>query len=386
MKTSKLYILLLSTLAFASCTKEMTEGLDEVNVSVVTSETVTAEGSIITVKKGTPVEFSFAGEPDFITFYSGELGHQYIYRQRVENEESDIVSSKLKFNIYQEGTSYAESTGRYTNCIDVFYAFSDPENGVEGFPGLSKDNFDADSTLVVDFWKAGKWKEICPKAEYDNLGTNITVAKSCEWDVKDFVGKNLVIAIAYNKEGRPNPSVNGKNATTQLKYYFDSMNIENLLRNNNVTHQYAGEFMFTALNFNHENLYNQSIKDDDKGYKGNDWTSVSSYLPDDLAYGTVTANVSGMWNMNNVANGGFYIHSTGSAYSWKTAWLVSDPIKITSCEPDQGVSIKNLSQDIRSYSYTYENVGTYRATFLITNANYKHDDSQVYTVVVNVTD
>ena len=70
--------------------------------------------------------------------------------------------------------------------------------------------------------------------------------------------------------------------------------------------------------------------------KGNDWTSVSSYLPDDLAYGTVTANVSGMWNMNNVANGGFYIHSTGSAYSWKTAWLVSDPIKITSCEPDQG--------------------------------------------------
>ena len=48
MKTSKLYILLLSTLAFASCTKEMTEGLDEVNVSVVTSETVTAEGSIIT--------------------------------------------------------------------------------------------------------------------------------------------------------------------------------------------------------------------------------------------------------------------------------------------------------------------------------------------------
>lgn len=51
----------------------------------------------------------------------------------MENEESDIVSSKLKFNIYQEGTSYAESTGRYTNCIDVFYAFSDPENGVEGF-------------------------------------------------------------------------------------------------------------------------------------------------------------------------------------------------------------------------------------------------------------
>lgn len=61
MKTSKLYILLLSTLAFASCTKEMTEGLDEVNVSVVTSETVTAEGSIITVKKRNSGRVLFCG-------------------------------------------------------------------------------------------------------------------------------------------------------------------------------------------------------------------------------------------------------------------------------------------------------------------------------------
>lgn len=386
MRTSKLYIFLLSALTFTACTKELTEGLDKVDVNVVASEDVATEGGIVTVKKGTPVEFSIEGEPDFVTFYSGELGHQYIYRQRVDNEASDIVSSKLKFNIYQEGTSYAESTGRYTNCIDVFYAYSDPDNGVEGFPGLSKTDFDADSTLVVDFLKNGKWKEVCPKAEYDNLGTNITVAKACELDVKDYIGKNLVIAIAYNKEERPNPKENGKSATTQLKYYFDSMNIENLLRNDTVTHQYAGNFMFTALNFNHQNLYNQSIKDEEKDYNGNDWTNVSNYLPDDLAYGTVTANVPGLWNMNNVANGGFYIHSTGSANKWKTAWLVSDPINITSCEPDQGISIKNLSQDVRSYSYTYEKVGTYRATFVITNANYKHEDSQIYTVVVNVTD
>ena len=44
------------------------------------------------------------------------------------------------------------------------------------------------------------------------------------------------------------------------------MNIENLFAIT-MTHQYAGEFMFTALNFNHENLYNQSIKDDDKDIK-----------------------------------------------------------------------------------------------------------------------
>lgn len=379
MKTSKLYIILLSALTFASCSKELTEGLDEVNVSVVTSDDVTVQGGIITVKKNTPVEFSIAGNPDFVTFFSGEIGHQYAYRQRVETEVSDIVSSKLKFNIYQEGTS--RDGDRYTNCIDVYYAYSDPDNGIEGFPGLSKNDFDADSTLVDDFTG---WKQIRPKVDYDNLGTNITEALACELDVKNYIGKNLVIAIAYNGDKRPNPKANGAEATSQLKYYFDSMNIENTLRNNNVTHQYAGDFMFTALNFNHENIYNQSIVDEESGYKGNDWTSVSSYLPDDLAYGTVTANVSGLWNMNNVANGGFYIHSTSSEYEWKTSWLVSDPINITTCEPDQGVSVKNLSQDISSYTYTYEKVGTYKATFLIHNTNYKHEDGGVYEVTVNV--
>lgn len=383
MKTSKLYIILLSALAFASCSKEMTEGLDEVNVSVVTSEDVTANGSIITVKKGTPVEFSIAGEPDFVTFFSGELGHQYIYRQRVETLVSDIVSSKLKFNMYKEG-SYYVTGAKYNNTMNIYYAYSDPDNGVEGFPGLSKTDFKADSTLVADF----PWKEMFPRTAFDNLGGNVVEAsrQPFEMDVKNYIGKNLVIAIAYNGDEKKNPKNTGGEQVNQPKYYFDAMNIENALRNDTVTQQYAGEFMFTALNFNHENLYNQSIANEETEYKGNDWTSVSNYLPADLAYGTVTANVAGLWNMNNVANGSFFIHGTAKEYEWKTAWLVSDPINITACKPDQGVSVKNLSQDIRSYSYTYEKVGTYRATFLITNANYKHDDSQVYTVVVNVTD
>ena len=74
MKTSKLYIFLLSALAFTACTKDLTEGLDKVDVNVVASENVTMEGGIVTVRKGTPVEFSIAGEPDFITFFSGFTG------------------------------------------------------------------------------------------------------------------------------------------------------------------------------------------------------------------------------------------------------------------------------------------------------------------------
>lgn len=382
MKTYRLYTtLLLSALALASCNKDMTKGLEDVSVSVTPDENVTIQGQVVTVRKGNPVEFNIAGNPDFVTFYSGELGHQYAYSDRYESVASDIISSKLKFNIYQEGTSYTGD--RDNNTIDVFYAVSDEAAGLEGFPGLSKTDFDADSTLVDDFYYAGKWIPVKDHDYYASLPLNVVDAKSVELDVKDFIGKNLVIAIAYNADKKENPSVNGGMATNQPKYYFDSMCIENLLRNDTTTVQYAGNFMFTALNFNHQNLYNQSIKTD-SNTKGNDWTNVSTYLPDDLAYGTVTANVAGLWNMSSVANGSFYIHSTASGMSWKTAWLVSDPIDILACEPDQGESIKNLSQDVPTYTYTYNKVGTYKATFLITNTNYKHEKSSLYEVVVNV--
>lgn len=383
MKAYKVYTILLSALALTSCNKEMTKGLEDVNVTVIPDENVTIQGQVVTVRKGNPVEFNIAGNPDFVTFYSGELGHQYAYRDRYESVVTDVVSSKLKFNIYQEGTSYYNN-GRYNNTIDIFYAVSDEAAGMEAFPGLSKSDFKADSTLVQDFYLANKWQRIGAHEDYDGLPVNVVSAKKVELDVKNFIGKNLVIAIAYNADEKKNPSEYGYEATNQLKYFFDSMCIENQLRNDTSTVQYAGNFMFTALNFNHDNLYNQSIKDEDKGYNGNDWTSVSNYLPADLAYGTVTANVPGLWNMSSIANGGFYIHSTASGMSWKTAWLVSDPINILACEPDQGENIKNLSQDVPTYTYTYNKVGTYKATFLITNTNYKHDKSNLYEVVVNV--
>lgn len=383
MKTFKLYTILLSALALASCNKNMTKGLEDVDVNVTLGDNVTMEGQVVTVKKGQPVQFNIAGAPDFVTFYSGELGHQYIYRDRYETDINDIVSSTFRFKIYRDAGSGVQTGDRDNNTIDIFYAFTDEAAGMEGFPGLSKEDFDTDSTLVVDFYKSDKWIPIKEHDKYAELPTSVVDAMDVELDVKDYIGKNLVIAVAYNAAQKKNPSANGGTATNQIKYYFDSMCIENTLRNDTATTQYAGNFMFTALNFNHEELYAKSIKNE-TNKNGNDWTSVTDYLPDNLAYGTVTANVPGLWNMSSVANGSFYIQGTGSGYEWKTSWLVSDPINILSCEPDQGESIKNLSQDISTYSYTYNKVGTYKATFLITNTNYKHDTAGLYEVVLNV--
>ena len=57
----------------------------------------------------------------------------------------------------------------------------------------------------------------------------------------------------------------------------------------------------------------------------------------------------------------------------------------TSAAPvDAGTGLKNVTQSLDSYQYTYNAPGTYTATFVGTNGNYKQESSVVreYTVVV----
>ena len=113
MKTYKLLMLSLGALLFVSCEKELDRDLTDVSVTVATNENVRYEGNILTVKKGTPVEFLFHGDPDYISFFSGEIGHQYIYRDRKEISVEDIVSCDFKFSIWAQ-------YGVANSCKDQF--------------------------------------------------------------------------------------------------------------------------------------------------------------------------------------------------------------------------------------------------------------------------
>ena len=71
MKTYKLIAICVASLFFGACS----DGLDEavgLHVKVATNENVSFDGQIITAKKGTPIEFILSGDPDFLTFFSGE--------------------------------------------------------------------------------------------------------------------------------------------------------------------------------------------------------------------------------------------------------------------------------------------------------------------------
>ena len=107
-------------------------------------------------------------------------------------------------------------------------------------------------------------------------------------------------------------------------------------------------------------------------------------MTNDREYGTVTNNTSGIWNLTGVGGGSFFIHSTNAKDPLKYSWLVSDLITVNSCSPDQGTKVKDITQSLNSYTYTYNEIGIYNVTFLARNANIDHSSTTTYHMVVNV--
>lgn len=347
MKRYKSFLLIgIAGALFAACEKELKQDT-ELNVDVLSDKTVQFDGHTVTVTKGNPVTFSFSGDPDFITFFSGETGKEYKYRDRTEMTANDVVECELSFK------SWAQY-GKAENILSMYIA--------DSFRGLSKNDFETDSVLVEKF----AWNELIPKNELPQQP--VSSAKDAllyNVDLKPYLGKQVTLAICYKGVDKTN---------TQSKFYFIDMQINKAFNNGQSESNPAKNFGFTPVNMDNKKNF-----DDQKNavYKPN---------ANDKEYGYVTNNISGIWNLANPTN--FSIHSSGAGKELKYSWLVSAPISIdNTCYPDKGVNIKNISQSLSSYTYTYQEAGTYTVTFVANNANYIHEGGQVVReLIINVVD
>lgn len=369
-------MLSLGALLFASCEKELERDLTDVSVTVATNDNVRYEGNILTVRKGTPIEFLLHGDPDYVSFFSGEIGHQYIYHDRKEISADDIVSCDLKFSIWAQ---YGDKDGN--SCKDQFDVLylaeeADPANAGNTifFPGMSKNNFEADSVLVE---KNTPWKQLVARADLPQAPVaNASAALSYNKPMKEYIGKKLTLAFVLNRDQKEAISANNpddpKATIVQSTFYIQNMRVETQWKNGRVTTAYASSFGLTPLNMKNKTVYKEQDPIN---------------MPRNLEYGSVTAGVTGMWNLSGIANGGFSINGTAANNAWKYNWLVSDYLNLTECpEPDSGVKVKDTSLQLDSYSYTYDKVGTYTATFLMNNANYEHAVSKTCELIINVTE
>lgn len=239
---------------------------------------------------------------------------------------------------------------------------------------MSKNNFEADSVLVE---KDTPWKEFIARTDLPQAPVaSAAGALSYNKSVKEYIGKKLTLAFVLNRDQKEAISANNpdepKATIVQSTFYVQNMHIETQWRNGRVTTSYASSFGLTPLNMKNKTVY----KEQDQ-----------LNMPKDLEYGSVTAGVTGMWNLSSIATGGFSINGTAANNQWKYNWLVSDYLNLTECpEPDLGVKVKDTTLQLDSYSYTYNQVGTYTATFLMNNANYAHAASKTCEVIINVTE
>lgn len=334
MKLNKLLTAIsIACFTLAACESEFTKDA-ELSVNVATEDGVSFDGKTITVKSGEPIEFHFNGDPDFLTFYSGEVGKEYKYRERTTVDESEVETSTLKFTL-------ASEHGKPENILTMYVSAD--------FPGLEQGNFEADSVLVEQH----AWEELIPASDFP---TALTKAQDFAIDMKPYLGKRIAVAICYRGQS---------NTAAQSKFTFKNMQIANQISNGQKTAFTAESFGFTPVNMLHRHHL-----DDQKGMTSN------------RAYGTVTNNTSGIWNFKDMK--AFFIHSSSKDKALKYSWLVSNLFVVNACSPDAGTGLKNVTQSLDTYRYTYHTPGTYTATFVATNGNYKQESSTVreYQIVV----
>jgi hypothetical protein len=65
-------------------------------------------------------------------------------------------------------------------------------------------------------------------------------------------------------------------------------------------------------------------------------------------------------------------------------WVVSKPLNLTKVLPDTGTPLKNMTTSLNSFSYMYGMAGSYKATFVATNANRYSEKTDVKEIPITV--
>ncbi len=159
MKNNKFLLGAIALTVLASCSKELT--IEPLSFDVTTPST--------TYSVGDTVKFKFSGNADFISFYSGEEGHNYEFRERTT---IDGVP-QLEF------TSYAQF-GAQTNTLSL----------------LVSNNFSG--TRNTAQISAATWTDITSRA---TLSTGANNTPSGVINLSDFLAQKKPIYVAFKYTG-----------------------------------------------------------------------------------------------------------------------------------------------------------------------------------------
>ena len=295
----------LSALALSGCRKEFEK------VSDVAFEVNATSG---TYKVGEPVLFEMSGDPDFITFYSGEEGNDYAFKDTDRITETEMTFSFM--------TTTSSGTVGYPNPSVVPIAWSDDFSG----------------EYTVEAVNNATWHDITDQFRLPD-DTGVTQLFSNELYITDLYtdpSKPIYFRFYYCVEAF-DQSLAGGQGNGRTQWQFQSVALNGV----------AGETV--------SELYD---------IVGAGWTIVKTDSYNDESIGNFQPDIN---------SGRILFRSDFRPTQDRECWAVSGPIhKIDNINhgPDRGLGIKSVADsDMTEYTYTYTEPGVYEVAFVAANAN-----------------
>jgi len=292
-----LTIIVAAALILCGCAKELSQGDADFTVNVEKN----------TLALGDTAKFTFAGNPDILTFYSGELGKRYEYRDRSSADGTSLLTFRTA----------RLSGGTQPNSLMLMIT--------QDFAGVTA----SDVPATIQNISKASWTDISSRAV---LATNPTSTLSGNIDLTDFANQNKPVYIAFK--------YNGQAGSIQNRWFIDQFSLKNVLPDGT---------SYEIANHNYANVAYTNY-------------GVSTFSPGFVGYAVEnTFN----WNINASSLAINGAATVAAAANRSEAWAILGPINLKKVTPDVGEAIKAGSQKASAikYNYKYPSRGKFNATF-----------------------
>lgn len=285
-----------------------------------------------TAKVGDKVQFNLSGDPDIITFYSGEVGNEYEYRNK--DRKFPTLSMDLSF----------ESMVRPNGGGTAGYCQPNQFHLYVGYNFKLEGNTKQDTINAI---RNTNWKDISDQFSWSPLECKSTTPyfPSGKVNVMSLFEPGKQLHFAFQYINRPN-STNG----TANIWRFTSFKLTS-------TVEYVGV----------KTVLDQNTAGWSRYYIGNNWVNSNF------------SNAASVVTMRGLVN----------ATNEEELWCVSRGIEgsdSTNLGKEFGVTVKSFAGfKTDTYSHTYSKPGTYTVTFVAANSNVDDRKEIVRQLVINVT-
>ncbi len=330
---------------------------DQNDISAPVFEVV-IPGQATNFKVGDTIKFNFTGQTDIVTFYSGEVGSNYAFKDRF----TAAGINKLAFQTAMQQGVVPPAVSQDAMSLLI-------STDLKGYDPVSISQ--------------ATWTDITARNTKWPTSLSTTLTSSDQIDISDFNTADK-INIAFKYVGKPNATL------PQRKWQVSNLTLSNTLADGTVTPLFSS-------------------------FANTGWVQAS--LKNDLNYGTPTTlgvgynawNV-GTWNVSATNNPIIFTTASGlravntNGITIATAypitfdpgttvnndenedWLITSAIHLKKTKADVGTVIKNaLNKSLTTYSYIFRKPGTYTVTFDATNNDLNNSLHTVKQIEITIT-